>query len=118
MKYYKIKITSPVTQEELHSKRYDELKNKVLKAIYPNISETSNNLDESQEAIIEQVKRQRQSYLRYSEEYGFHLVGVNAANTFPEDALDDPRLKEYLRDKEYELIETDDKYRFLRYRKE
>ena len=118
MTYYKIKVLSSLPTKQKHRKKSDEQLRKALIDVGVNLTDESIKFSKAQEDYIKKIKRDRCSYLYYSKENGFKLVSKITANTFTKDSLNEPKLKAFLQDKEYELIETNDDYRILRYKEE
>ena len=115
MKYYKIKVTSPIEREKKDYSITDKDK-EILSKIGIDYSPTPYKDKEFDEFIYEWDKTHN-IYLSYNDKKGFSLVREFRGNMFSEEALNgDEPLKQYLSDKEYELIETDGEPRFMRYR--
>lgn len=114
MRYYKIKIISPVERENKNRSITDKEKN-----LLSDIGLDYSSIDEDEEfnTILSKLKKKNNIFLNYTDKYGFSLVRESRGNMFSEEVLEnDKTLIKYLSDKKYELIETSDEPRFMRYR--
>ena len=115
MKYYKIKITSPIERKKKEYSITDNDK-EFLSKIGIDYSPDPDR-DKEFDDFLDEWEKSHKIYLSYTEKKGFVLVREFRGNIFSEEALEkDEPLKQYLGDKEYELIETGDEPRFMRYR--
>lgn len=116
MKYYKIKITSPVERERKTYITTDE--DKELFAKLGITSDSDPEWDEEFDSFMYEWEKTHNVFLHYNDKKGFVLIRESRGTLFPEEAFErDIQLKEYLQDKQYELIEADpEKNRFMRYR--
>lgn len=108
MKYYIIKITSAYSNPTISEK---------VKTAFIESGLSASNM-EPHEENDDGLMKNRKKYLRYTPTRGFSLTSKVTANIFSEESLKDEFVMEFLKDKSYELEETDDKCRLLRYRKE
>ena len=114
MDYYKIKITSPIS---VNTKHYElgTKHAKVLEQLGMDCSDPDYNNDE----VIAAIHAERNKFVAYSSKKGFYLCSEITANLFSDESLkNDASLRDYMKDKQYELIKVDDYNRIMRYRRE
>ncbi len=116
MSYYKIKITSPVEREKKSYIATEE--DKELLAKLGITTDADPDWDKEFDDFMFEWEKSHNIYLHYSDKKGFVLARESRGTLFPDEAIErDTQLKEYLQDKQYELLEADpEKNRFMRYR--